>query len=145
MEFILTPSHVGHTTVDNAKIKTLALRLRKDFGRNFLVTLAPCGTELLVQGGSTTPTTLSLRRTSTSRWTVIMSRTTTDPGRWRWRTLGSGFERGVPRLSTLANNDNGDPSLRTNGNQVEKGLSGILARYPDVGGRRCWERHSGGI
>ncbi|KAK1843516.1 hypothetical protein CCHR01_13862 [Colletotrichum chrysophilum] len=36
--------------VDNAKINTFILHLRKGSGRRFLITLAPDGTELLGQG-----------------------------------------------------------------------------------------------
>ncbi|EQB58616.1 chitinase [Colletotrichum gloeosporioides Cg-14] len=43
--------NVENTTVDNVKIATLILRLRKDFGRSFLVTPAPGNTELIDQGG----------------------------------------------------------------------------------------------
>lgn len=139
-----------HAT-DNTKVARVIKRLKKDFGPEFLVTMAPGGRELLAVGS---PGQGSL---SSINYQELYKQIGSDIDWFNvqlynsWGQLKlSNFEEYMRAggdnivypahkivMSVASNEKNGGGW--TKGAVIEENLPKILAAYPDVGGFSCWE------
>ncbi|KXJ89379.1 glycoside hydrolase superfamily [Microdochium bolleyi] len=140
---------VEDSATDNAKVTALIKRLKKDFGPQFLITMAPGGNELVVDGGSLSH--VNYRELYEKIGDDIDWFNVQLYNGWGKLSLHD-FDRFVKAggdkpfypphkivMSVASNFQNTNSGDWTDGATIEKHLPEILAKYPDMGGLSCWE------